>query len=249
MSTAAPTLQQLRREIGALLTHPDLTITELACVLHMSRSTLQRIFSIHDTSFVRELRFVRVERAVVELVKNRRGAQVTAALLGISPDHLCRILKDVHGLTARDLIRVRVLDGRLRAWRAEVPPRAGTALYRRRLEEWGRADQELQAILGDLPHGHPLAAWAKEILVMAARPDYRTKDQRRRIQDTRRRDAEQATAALATLVPDLQPASGDPSRRRGSRTGRQRVQPRPARDIEVIPPQRPGQARRSEQYP
>lgn len=210
VSRTPPTLEQLRREIRALLTHPEQTITELACIMHTSRAALQRDFQAHGTSFIRELRHVRVERAVVELVQKRRSAKATADLLGVSPDHLCRILRDAYGLTAYQLIRVRTLDLQLRRWNAELPPRPGSALYRRRREQWDRADQELQRILGDLPHGHLLADWAKKVLVSAARPDLRTREQRTRIKARRRRAAEQREASLAAFLADLQPASGDP---------------------------------------
>lgn len=216
-------LESLRENLAALLAHPEVSIEEFACAMGTSRSGVQRAFRRHGSTYTRELRFVRVERATEEIVRKGRSARDAAELVGVTPDHLCRLLKETHGLTAKQLVRARDLERQARRWLGQTPPRAGTPLYRRRRQEWIELEAELDSILGDLPHTHALAPWAKSVLDAARRPDFRAREHRDRIAEQRRDEAEAISMALNdVLAPGATPSTAVASQ------ARRRRAPRPA---------------------
>lgn len=189
MEPGRPSLSRIRESIVANVARDALTIYDIAGAVNSSRSQVQRVLAAADTSYTELLRRARIEVALRELVAKRHSARRAAAEAGITRDHLCVLLKSDLGLSTRQILRARDLEDRIDRWRREVPPLAGTKLYYRRRRQWLRTDAELRKLLEDLDSDHPLAGWAKQLLVAAARPDYRRGPYRQEIQ-RRRREAE-----------------------------------------------------------
>ncbi len=75
-------------------------------------------------------------------------------------------------------------------WRRQGPPSYGSPLYHRQRREWLQIDAELIRLLADLNALHPLAQWAKALLVAIDRPDYRKQPYRDDLRDRRKLERE-----------------------------------------------------------
>lgn len=164
-----------------------LHVEDVAESLYLSRSTLQRTLEDLDTTFTRLRRQVRVDVALERLTAGE-SCTSTAAYVGLSTDHLCKLVTEYADLTPRQIARACELADRVRRWRRSAPPRADTSLYWKQLEQWRAIDAELGALVADLSPGHPLAAWARKLRRSTQRPDYRRGRYRARVRAERRRE-------------------------------------------------------------
>lgn len=178
-----------------------LTIHSIAADLHCSRSTLQRQLFVAGTTYSIQLRRI---RALVAVKAIMGGASATAAAgrVGLSSDHLRKLLLDECGIGPAGLRRCREIRRTLDRWTLH-PAESGTRLYRKRLHAWSRLRAELRRHLGPIPPNSPLRRWADQQLAASNRPDFRTGSFRQRARAERaREDAESAAwmhAALAWL--------------------------------------------------
>ena len=162
-------------------------IDDVAQILFVSKSTLQRRVGPHSFTAVRQ----RVQlRLALDGLTSGRGAGCVAREVVLSRDHLRVLVKKATGLTPARITQAVRLASRLQAWKAQVPPPSGTHAYRRRIDQWDQADRKLIALLGDIGPENPLAPWAKQLLVAVERPDNRLRPNRKRIQQARRAERE-----------------------------------------------------------
>jgi AraC-like DNA-binding protein len=173
----------------------SLRIEEIAASLFISRSTLQRAMADQGATFTAVRQRAQVEVAIEHLTTGS-SCTYTAAQVGLSSDHLCKLVTDYVGLTPRQITRAWQLADRVRRWRRSVPPRANTKLYFRRLERWKKIDAELEQILATISPGHPLARWARRLRQSAQRPDYRRGKYRARVRSERRRERAELAARI-----------------------------------------------------
>ena len=196
MRTDRPTAAHVERAIRERLqAGGTLYIEDVAERLYVSRSTLQRTLSTHGTSFSALRRHVQVQ-AALEYLTSGNSCTRTAERVGLSCDHLCKLVKAQADLTPKQIARASRLGARVRRWRSGAPPRAGTRLYYRRLERWRLIEAEIAALLADLPADHPLGSWAAKLQRSSQRPDYRRGRFRSRAHAERRRE----DARLAALL-------------------------------------------------
>lgn len=166
-------------------------IEDVAQILFVSMSTLQRW--VAPDTFTKVRQRVQLRLALKGLVSGR-SVETVAQEVVLSRDHLRVLVKEATGLTPAVIVRAARMASRLKQWKAQVPPPAGTYAYRHRISEWDKTDRKLQAMLGNLGHENPLAPWAKNLLLSVARPDNRHRSNRKRIQDARRRESERLEA-------------------------------------------------------
>jgi len=196
MRTDRPTAAQDERAIRERLQAAEtLYIEDVAKHLYVSKSTLQRTLRSSGTSFSALRRRVQVQAALGYLTSGKSCAH-TAERVGLSCDHLCKLVKAQADLTPKQIARAARLGARVRRWRSGVPPRAGTRLYYRRLEQWRLIEAEIAALLADLPAGHPLGSWAIKLQRSSKRPDYRRGRFRSRVQAERLREKARLAALL-----------------------------------------------------
>jgi hypothetical protein len=123
----------------------------------------------------------------------------TAAEVGVSQSHLSKLVKAEIGLTAGQIARAWTLTDPAQKWRAEVPPRSGTKMYWKRLDEWQRLEREPKKLLSVLPTDSPLRSWANLVLSHTRRPDFRTQPYRERVWGERRRERDRERQALENV--------------------------------------------------
>lgn len=184
-----------------------LTVDSVAADLHCSRSTLQRQLFLAGTTYSIQLRKVRALVAV-KVIMGGASAATAARQVGLSPDHLRRLLLDECGIGPAGLRRCREIRRTFDLW-TKHPADSGTRLYRRRLSAWSRLRSELDRHLGPIAENSPLRGWADQQLAASKRPDFRTGLFRQHARAERARERAQASAwmddALAWLrLHDLQ---------------------------------------------
>jgi AraC-like DNA-binding protein len=168
-------------------------IEDVAARLYISRSTLQRRLAERKTSFTELRREARVEVALKRLSAGSSCANA-AVYVGLTGDHLCRLITDHVGLRPRQIARANQLSARADRWRRSIPLRSDSRQYIEQMRRWKALEDELAVILAPIPRsGHPLSAWARRISQMARRPDYRKGHYRARVRAARQRER----AALA----------------------------------------------------
>lgn len=163
-------------------------IDDVAAAMFVSRSTLQRRLAADGMSFTEVRRQDTVRLAVARLTSGASCA-CAARAVGLSGDHLCRLVTDRTGLRPRDIARAHELGERARRWKLSPPPRSGTRLYAQRVHRWRALEIELAALLAPIPaSGHLLSGWAARLARSSRRPDYRTGQYRRRVRAARSRE-------------------------------------------------------------
>ncbi len=102
----------------------------------MSRSTLQRRLAACGMSFTDVRRQAAVSIALGRLMSGASCASA-ARTVGLSVDHLCRLITAHVGLRPSEIARACELAERARRWRSSTPPRSGTRLYASRINGSG----------------------------------------------------------------------------------------------------------------
>jgi AraC-like DNA-binding protein len=174
----------------------------------MSRATLQRVLAAERTSFKIVRRRVQLDIALERLTAGDAASAVVREI-GVTPDHLCVLVREATGLTPRDIIRARHLADIVTRWKRHGPPVAWSRRYREHRRQWRRVDEELQRLLADLGPSHPLADWAKQLLVAADRPDFRTQPYRDLLREERRKEDEQRDEMTRRLTEAARQASAE----------------------------------------
>lgn len=155
----APTLKEIRSALqgvgGTRLSAPG-----LGRRLHCSESTLHRRLRERGTSLVVERNKIRASQAFALLGVGYSVSQV-AMRVGVSADHLRAIMLRTFGWTPAKIKRAAELAAAL-----EVEPRTRSALAA--IE---RRDCLLQEHLAEIGADHPLAAWAKELVLRGYHPE------------------------------------------------------------------------------
>lgn len=189
MSERRPDEAEVRVAVRLALEHGVKRIEDVAGSLHLSKSTLQRRLAQCGTTFTVVRRETQLSIALECLIEGGSARKAARRAL-LSPDHLCVMVRQMTGLTPRRIARAAELGRRVEHLRTLDPPESGTWLYRRRLRTWERIDGELDRLLGDLGPDHPLADWAKRLLLSAQKPDFRRQPYRERIRAKRQRESE-----------------------------------------------------------
>lgn len=195
MSSSRPTPLEVSTAIAEALGRGRRSRVDVAQILCVSSSTLQRLLADAGTDFTTLRKEVQVRVALAYLTAGRR-VWVAAERTVLSPDHLRVIVKEATGLTPLQILTAARISATLERWRRQGPPSYGSFLYRRQFEQWQRFDAQLQDLFADLGPSHPLADWAKKTLLVAQRPDFRTQPYRRE----RRRRARQQSAELQQIL-------------------------------------------------
>jgi AraC-like DNA-binding protein len=196
--SARPTFLQVQAALRAALPCGKKSIDDVAQLLFVSTSTLQRVLADSRLDFTQLRKEVQVEVAL-ELLTQGKSARTVAAEVGLSRDHLCVLVRRATDLTPSQIIRATKLDAKVRRWRKYGPPPYGSPLYREQFRQWQEIDAGLQALFADLSADHPLATWAKKLLVGVARPDFRTQPHRGHIRDLRKREADELAARIRRI--------------------------------------------------
>ena len=170
-----------------LETGPGLRIEDVAGCMYVSKSTLQRALAQEGTTFTVLRRRVRVEVAIERLTG---GATCTSAAtyVGLSRDHMCKLVREYTGLTPRRIVRARRLAHQAKRWRRSAPPPAKSWFYVEQLRRWRAIEVELGKLVEELPADSPLAGWAQQMRRSARRPDYRSGHYRKLTAAQRRRE-------------------------------------------------------------
>lgn len=179
--------------VALLLSFAAAPIDDAAAAVFMSRSTLQRRLAACGMSFTDVRRQAAVSIALGRLMSGASCASA-ARTVGLSVDHLCRLITAHVGLRPSEIARACELAERARRWRSSTPPRSGTRLYASRVNGWRALEAELKVLLAPIPgSGHPLSGWALRVARSSRRPDYRAGSYRRRVR--RARQGERAARA------------------------------------------------------
>jgi len=160
-------------------------IEDVALALYVSRATLQRRLAREGESFTEIRKRSRVAVAITELTHGASCARA-AARVGLSGEHLCRLVRQRTGLRPKEIVRASGLAARAQRWRLSKPPRSGSRLYWERSRRWRALEAEVRMLLAPVPAtGHPLSSWARRTIDTCARPDYRTGRYRARVHAAR----------------------------------------------------------------
>jgi AraC-like DNA-binding protein len=160
-------------------------IEDVAAALYVSRATLQRRLAREGESFTEIRKRSRVTVAIAELT-HAASCAGAAARVGLSGEHLCRLVSQRTGLRPKEIVRASSLAARAQRWRRSTPPRSGSRLYWERSRRWRALEAEVRMLLAPVPAaGHPLSSWARRTIQMCARPDYRTGRYRARVHAAR----------------------------------------------------------------
>jgi AraC-like DNA-binding protein len=182
-------IEQVAASTAAIMSTGGPTrIEDVAYALYMSRSTLQRRLADSGTCFTEIRRGTQVRVALDRLTSGASCAQAARAV-GLTVDHLCRIVTVDTGIRPREIARASALAARARRWKRSAPPRFGTRLYTERAKRWHALETELDVVLAPIPaSGHPLSAWASRTRRACRRPDYRRGPYRARAHAARQRE-------------------------------------------------------------
>lgn len=184
MPVARPDLADIEQAIRSALASGRSGIMDVAQITSTSTSTLQRTLAKEGVCFSGLRRKVQL-RIALRLLTSGKSLRFAASEVALTPDHLSVIIKEETGLCPRQILRAAELGGRVSRWRRQGPPSYGSPLYHRRRREWLQIDAELIRLLADLNASHPLAEWAKALLVAIDRPDYRRQPYRDDLRDRR----------------------------------------------------------------
>lgn len=209
MASARPEPDEIEDAIREAFTYGRIRIDDIAQILAVSRSTVERALaepadSKNPTDFTALRRIVRLKISL-PLLTNGESVRSVAEKVCLCPDHLTVIVRGETGLTPRQIIRAARLGKKIEDWKREGPLRQNTALYRTRLRAWDRIDTELTNLLGDLGPSHPLARWAKRLLVDLERPDYRRQPHRDVMRANRKRESDALQHRLQTYLDRIDP--------------------------------------------
>lgn len=155
----APTLREIRRTLQS----PDgtrLSAPRLGRRLHCSESTLRRRLRELGTTLVAERNRIRASQAFAPLGAGYPVSQA-AMRVGVSTDHLRAIMLHAYGWTPAKIKRAVELAAALEA---EPRTRSESAAVKRR-------DHLLQEHLAEIGADHPLAAWAKRLVLRGYHPE------------------------------------------------------------------------------
>lgn len=198
MPATRPDLVDIERAVRQALASGRSGIADVAQITSTSTNTLQRALADNDTRFVDLRRSVQVKIAL-RLLTSGGSLRRASSEVVLSPDHLSVVIKNETGLCPRQIIRAAELSRRVARWRKQAPPSYGSPLYHRRRREWQQIDEELTTLLGDLSASHPLAKWAKALLVGIERPDYRKQPYRSDLRTQRRLERRKWELQLSSL--------------------------------------------------
>jgi hypothetical protein len=109
-------------------------------------------------------------------------------------------------------VRATKLVASVQRWRRYGPPKYGSPLYFAQFRKWRSIDRELRQLLEDLHALHPLADWAKQMLTLAARPDFRRRPHRTRIRRERAEEQARQRAWIDNVFAAMFPRPGHPAR-------------------------------------
>lgn len=188
MGYLEPTFAAIQQALHEGVTERRTSVGAIAARLHSSPSTVHRRLRRHHTTFAVERNTVRAQQAF-ELLTAGYPASIAAARVGVSTDHLCVVMRRAYGVTPRRIRQIVRLAGALRA-----QPET-----REQLAQFERNDAQLQVLLDPIGPGHPLAGWAKKLVVLGHRPEYyepgfllslREREARQRIGQQHAADAE-----------------------------------------------------------
>jgi methylphosphotriester-DNA--protein-cysteine methyltransferase len=199
-----PSPGEIRVAIHESLAQGRRRIEDVAQILCCSKSTLQRVLLAAEEPSFTEIRQEAQVRIALEHLTDGRPVWLAADRAAVSADHLRVIVKETTGLTPQQIVRAAEMSATLRRWRAQGPPRFGSWRYREQMQRWQKIDSQLQGLLADLEASHPLANWAKQVLVEAQRPDFRTQPYR----SSRRREAERQAARIQRILEKPHSAPG-----------------------------------------
>jgi AraC-like DNA-binding protein len=175
MNAKRPFTAEVERTTTALVRAGATTrIEDVAAALYVSRATLQRHLAREGESFTEIRKRLRVTVAITELSHGASCAG-TAARVGLSGEHLCRLVSQRTGLRPKEIVRASSLAARAQRWRRLKPPRSGSRLYWERSRRWRALEAEVRMLLEPVPTtGHPLSNWARRTIHKCTRPDYRS---------------------------------------------------------------------------
>jgi AraC-like DNA-binding protein len=154
-----PTLREVR-EVLEEVDGTRLSAPRLGRRLHCSESTLQRRLREQGTSLVAERNKIRASRAFALLGEPYPVSQA-ARRVGVSTDHLRAIILSVYRWTPAKIKRAAELAAAL-----ETEP-----CTRSKLAAAQRRDQMLQRHLAEIGADHPLASWAKGLVLRGYHPE------------------------------------------------------------------------------
>lgn len=200
MSSEQAFVRQVRETTTALVAAGDpVSIGDVASALFVSRSTLQRQLATNGTNFTEVRQQVRVLVALRRLTSGASCATAARAV-GLTSDHLCRLVTGYVCVRPREIVRACQLAARAKRWRCSTPPRSGTHRYVELMRRWQALEVELGVLLAPIPpSGHPLSAWARRMRCAGHRPDYRRGRYRKRVRTARRREKEAYAAERRRL--------------------------------------------------
>ena len=189
MSSEQALVRQVRDTITAFVAAGGpARIGDVAGALFVSRSTLQRRLATSGLSFTELRQQVRVQVALRRLTSGASCAGAARAV-GLTGDHLCRLITVYAGVRPREIARACHLAARAQRWRRSTPPHSGSRLYAKRMRRWQAVEAELGVLLAPIPSsGHPLSAWARRVRHAGRRPDYRRGPYRTRVRAARRHE-------------------------------------------------------------
>lgn len=188
MAANHPSVAEIEAAIGEALARGRKRIDDVAQILLVSRSTLERAIP-EDRSFTDLRQKVQMNIALPRLKRGDR-AWIVADAVCLSPDRLRIMVREETGLTPRQIIWAAQARLKVEEWKSAGPIYPGTTLYRERLRRWDRIDHEMTELLGDFSATHPLADWAKQLLLAIERPDYRRQPYRDQLRQRRRKESE-----------------------------------------------------------
>jgi AraC-like DNA-binding protein len=188
-----PTFAEIRQAVRHGVAQGRMSVDAIARRLHCSTSTLHRRLRRHNTTFSEQRTEARLELAF-HLLTSGYGAAFAASKVGVTRDYLGVMMRRSYGLSPREIQwAVRLAEG------LRQQPRT-----RQELASFRRNDEQLATLLDQVDARHPLAAWAKELVVLGHRPEYderefmrelREEEARRRLEAQHEADA----AAVASL--------------------------------------------------
>lgn len=199
MPPTRPSAETARSAIRKALARGRRSPEDVAQLLYVSRSTLERGLQDEGLKF-KQLRREEQLKIAIELLTAGTPAAHVADEVCMTRDHLRVTVREHTGRAPNQIIRAARLADKARGWSRYGPPAFGSARYRRQFHEWKAIDAELQRLLADLGHTHPLAAWAKKLLVAAHRPDFRQRPHRARLRERQAREAAASQERLDRLA-------------------------------------------------
>lgn len=156
-----PTFAAIQQALQDGVLDGRMSVEAFSARLYCSPSTLHRRLRRRGTTFAAERSAVRVARAF-ELLNDGHALSISAARVGVRPDYLCVMMRRWYGLTPRRIQQIVRLAQELRR-----QPQT-----RKELAQFGRNDARLQVLLDPIGASHPLAGWAKELVVLGDHPEY-----------------------------------------------------------------------------